>query len=218
MTVVAEPSKLERFHSSDIGRVSAFSDCVFSIAITLLVLNFRTPNLSGGDIDQKLFEFVKGDYELLISYFLSAFVISRYWLAHHRMFRLVRRSDPVMLELNLLHLVLVALIPWPTELVGRYTDTTTAVVLYAGSVAAAGLTSTALWRHTSRAGLLDEDVTPEYLQHALFRGMSMPIVFAVSIPIAFVDPSAAELSWFLIVLVRFVGHKRWGSIHRPFAT
>ncbi len=140
---MAEPAKLERFHADGVGRVNAFSDGVFAIAMTLLVLNFRTPDLSGGDLDHKLYEFVKDDYELLLSYGLSAFVISRYWLAHHRLFRLMRRSDPVVLELNLVVLALVALVPYPTELLGRYGETTTAAVAYAATVAAAGLANSA---------------------------------------------------------------------------
>ncbi len=213
-----QPSKLERFHAADTGRVGAFSDCVFSIAMTLLVLNFRTPNLSGGDLDDRLWEFVRGDYELLVSYALSAFVISRFWLAHHRMTRLMRRGDPRFLELNVLHLVLVALVPYPTELLGRYPDTATAVVLYAATITAAGVSSWLLWRHAVRADLLDEDVTPQYLSHAMFRALSLPVVFAASIPIAFVDPNAAELSWIVVsIVLHWVGPRRWGSIHSPFA-
>jgi len=133
------------------------------------------------------------------------------------LFRLMRRSDPVVLELNLVVLALVALVPYPTELLGRYGETTTAAVAYAATVAAAGLANSALWRHAWRAGLLDPDVSENYARHALFRAMSLPIVYGLSIPIAFVDPGAAELSWLLLFGMRFIGHRRWGSIHRPFA-
>ena len=82
--------------------------------------------------------FIRDESGTFLSYGLSVFVIGRYWLAHHRMFRLVRHTDAMLLEINLLALALVAFLPYPTELMGSYGDTTTATVFYAATVAAVG--------------------------------------------------------------------------------
>ena len=99
----------------DVDRLSAFSDGVFAIAITLLVLSIEVP-----DFDRVSFGDAWDDlYPQLLSYGLSFVVIGVYWKAHHRMFRTLRRVTNRLLNLNLLLLGLVALIPFPTEMLGN---------------------------------------------------------------------------------------------------
>ena len=80
-----------------------------AIALTLLVLNFKFPHLHGStdQIDRELWDFIRTRTASFLSYGLSVFVIGRYWLAHHRMFRLIRHTDAVLLEINLLALAFV---------------------------------------------------------------------------------------------------------------
>ena len=124
---------------------------MFAIAITLLVLSFKVPHLHGTheDIDAQLWRSIRDQSGTFLSYGLSVFVIGRYWLAHHRMFRLIRHTDALLLELNLIALALVALLPYPTELLGLYGSTKTASVFYASTVAAVGLAHSALWWHAA---------------------------------------------------------------------
>lgn len=133
----------------DVDRVSAFSDGVFAIAITLLVLSIDVPNVPGnrlGDALEDLIPFV-------FTYLLSFFVVGVYWLAHHRMFRSVRRVDRRLLWLNLLLLSFIALLPFPTEVLGRYGDTTLGTVVYAASIAAVGGAMVLLWRYINTSGV-----------------------------------------------------------------
>jgi uncharacterized membrane protein len=93
-----------------LGRVLALSDGVFAIAMTLLALDLRIPDVSNKDLPHALADNA-GAY---LAFLLSFFVISRYWLNHHRMFRHIVRVDGGMMRINLLLLLVVAALPFPT--------------------------------------------------------------------------------------------------------
>jgi uncharacterized membrane protein len=213
-------ANLDRFRAKGVDRVGAFSDGVFAIALTLLVLSFKVPHLHGSDasIDRELWRAVRDQTGTFLSYGLSVFVIGRYWLAHHRMFRLVHHTDALLLELNLVALALVAFLPYPTELLGSYGQTQTATILYAGTVAAVGSMHAAIWWHANRAGLAEGEVSVRYRRHSTARGVVMPLIFLVSIPVALIDVIAAQVLWGVaLVLVRALFRSRYGSIHDPYA-
>jgi uncharacterized membrane protein len=212
-------ANLDRFRSKGVDRTSAFSDGVFAIAMTLLVLSFKTPHLHGTDaqLDDELWRYIRSQDGIFLSYALSVFVIGRYWLAHHRMFRLILHTDVVLLELNLLALALIALVPYPTELMGIYGSTTTATVFYAATVGAVGIAHTALWWHAIRNDLVDPAVSESYRRHAQARGISLPLIFLASIPVAFVAVDVAQLMWVASAFVHLGFRSRYGSIQDPFS-
>ena len=118
--------------------------------------------------------------------------------------------------LNLVALALVAFLPYPTELLGSYGDTRTATVFYALTVAAVGSMHGALWWHAMRADLIDPEVTDAYRRHSLARGIMLPALFLVSVPVAFVSVTAAQLVWWSTLFVRFIFRSRYGSIYDPY--
>jgi uncharacterized membrane protein len=190
----------------DVDRLSAFSDGVFAIAITLLVLSIEAP-----DFDQHGFADAWDDLRpQLISYGLSFVVIGVYWKAHHRMFRTLRRVTPRLLNLNLLLLGFMALIPFPTEVLGNAAGETASVVMYAAVLAAAGYAATALRWYLLSAHLVTP--APPMVERAMvIRAAIAPTVFLVSIPIAFVAPVAAQLFWLMIVVANIVVNRKYGD-------
>jgi uncharacterized membrane protein len=195
-------------------RLVAFSDGVFAIAMTLLVLNLTVPNLSGSTdrVNEDLWNHLGDQWPELFGYALSFAVIGRYWLVHHRLFRLVRRADSAVLVWNLLLLGFIALIPWPTEMLGRYSDTTAAVVAYSIVLCATGFSSFGLARHIYAAGLLDPRVTDSYKRSSLVRAFVIPIGFAIGIPFAFISPIAGMYAWWISIFVfSFAMRRRFGA-------
>jgi TMEM175 potassium channel family protein len=203
-----------------LDRLVAFSDGVFAIAMTLLVLNLTVPSLSGSadKVDEELWQALNDQWPELLSYALSFAVIGRYWLVHHRMFRLVRRADSALMAFNLLLLAFIALIPWPTEMLGRYGDTTAAVVAYSVTMVCTGASSALLAWHIQRAGLLDERVTDSYRKASAVRSTMIPIGFALGIPVAFVDPIAGMYTWWIGIAAMSIVARRFGSVREPYAT
>jgi uncharacterized membrane protein len=203
-----------------LDRLVAFSDGVFAIAMTLLVLSLTVPTLTGSTekVDRELWEALKEQWPELLSYAISFAVIGRYWLIHHRIFRLVRRADQPLLVWNLGLLALIALIPFPTELLGRYGDTTTAVAVYSVTLVLTGLMSFGLARHIYYGGLLDEKVSDVYKRQSLARGLIVPIGFALGIPVAFVSPVWGMWTWWIsIVVMGFVIRRHFGdAISHPY--
>jgi TMEM175 potassium channel family protein len=101
-------------------RVIALSDGVYAIALTLLILDIRLPELPQPVSSQEFEVALLALQPQLFSYALSFAVIGIFWLAHHRYFRYIKRVDSTLSVLNLLSLFWVAFIPFPTALVGQY--------------------------------------------------------------------------------------------------
>jgi uncharacterized membrane protein len=182
-------------HGRDLDRVSAFSDGVFAIAITVLVLSIDIPNVSDKELPDVLDTLIRP----VFAYFLSFYVIGVFWFTHHRMWHFIRRVDGRFIAINMVLLSLIALLPFPTDLMGDYGNTVEATSIYAGAVAATGLTSVSLWWYVSKDNrLLREDTPADYTRLALRRGLAVPAVFLLSIPIAFVSADLAKASWLLL--------------------
>ena len=116
----------------EFARIVAFSDGVFAIAITLLVLNLGVPeHIKGDDLDRALWE----QRQDLFAYALSFAVIGRFWLIHHRFFSDITGFDGRLLALNLFYLAWIVLIPFSSQVLGDHGGDTAAVVLYAANLA-----------------------------------------------------------------------------------
>jgi len=180
-------------------RALAFSDGVFAIAITLLVLNLRVPHVSGHNLDEQLRHELSKEGGVLIGFAISFYVIARYWLVHHRMSLRLRLVDGRFLIINLVLLAFIVFLPFPAEILGNYGSEVTAVVLYAATMVAIGALSMTLWEYASRAHLMGPMTEPERRENR--RRSAIPlVVFGTSIPLAFVSTSAAQVWWILLVL------------------
>lgn len=201
------PSQFDRHEREvEFARALAFSDGVFAIAITLLVLGIDVPDLSGPGLEHRLLDALADLLPSLASYCLSFAVIGLLWLRHHRLFSRIRRLDGGALWLNLLVLALVALMPFSTNVIGKYGSEPAGVGVYALNIGLAGFAYTALWLHCVRGELLGERLTGDEMRAELvLRGM-IPVGFFVSIPLAFVDPWLAEACWIAIL----VGQRIYG--------
>ena len=98
------------------SRLEAFSDGVFAVAITLLVLQFVDPGLQSG----KLLPRLLGQWPQLATYGASFLTIGVIWVNHHTIFKGIRQVDRTIQFINLVLLLTVVLVPYPTALLGRY--------------------------------------------------------------------------------------------------
>lgn len=187
-------------------RLVFFSDAVFAIALTLLVTNFRTPQ--GAQTSDALAHGLTGQLGTLISFVLTVVIVGRYWIGHHEMFRYIRGFDLTLAMLNFAFLGCIAFLPFPTAVLGAYGNTT-AVVFYALAMAAVGLSQTAEWLYAWRIGHPRIRSIPNnigWLYTLLI--VRVPVVFMISIPIAFANPTAAEITWAAILIPGLVLRRR----------
>lgn len=177
---------------SGLERMIAFSDAVFAIAMTILVLELRVPDVEPSALPEALAQLVTP----FLSFVLSFVVVAMVWLSHHRKFRAIVAYDQTLLRLNLLVLMLVASLGVPTGVLGRYGDQVVAVVFYACSVAAVGLSMVAIWLYAWRRDLLDPRVDRDLFWYVLLQSLPIPVVFLLSIPVALgAGANAGEFTW-----------------------
>ena len=185
--------------SFGLERLVFFSDAVFAIAITLLVIDLRLPEADeGATVAQLISDLVPE----LFAFFLSFMVIGTYWLAHWRRFGYVERVDERLAGLNLVLLAFIALMPFPTSVIASHGADPGAVILYVGVIALAGVANSATWLHAWRAGLLRPDLPAAYIRLATWRGLSVPLVMVLSLPLLLVGDYLVLFSWFLIIPVQ----------------
>ena len=108
------------------SRLEAFSDGVFAIAITLLILDVRLPEVSYDHLWQALKEIIPN----ILAYVMSFLVIGMYWVGHHTSFRIVAKTDGVLLWLNILLLLCISFIPFPTSMLGKYPHGEIPLIIY----------------------------------------------------------------------------------------
>jgi uncharacterized membrane protein len=182
-------------------RLNALSDGVFAIAMTLLVIDLKVPDLSGGELSRLPAE-LRAQSGSYLAYALSFYVIGQMWLGHHRLFRHVTATDSRLLRINLLMLMVVAAVPFPTSLLGRYGSQTWGVVPYAAAMVLLQILFGVMWWWAQHHGLLaDEAVSRQEARAGLARNAGIGVVFAASIPVAFVSPDAAKYLWLLLIVV-----------------
>lgn len=178
-------------------RMQFFSDAVFAIALTLLVLDIRLPD--GGTDD--LLAALVALWPQAFAFALSFAVIALNWMNHHAKFRVIPRFDGTLMRLNFVLLFLVAWVPFPTSVLSDYAPQAPAVVLYAASVAALSLAQLATWIYAYRAGLTTPDVDAALYRYVVLGTLPAPAVFLLSIPVAFVAPDVAMYCWIAIIPV-----------------
>lgn len=143
-----------RREPEETDRLLALSDAVVGIAITLLVLEITVPTVPAGATTAILPDLVAEQWHELAAYVLSFLIIGQYWVLHRRIFVHVDRHDRGVLWLNLLFLLMVAFVPYATNLFTTYPGRF-GVTVYAGVLAATGLTLMLLWGYASRNELLE---------------------------------------------------------------
>lgn len=184
-------------HADSLGfeRLVFFSDAVFAIAITLLAIEIRLPEVDISALPEALPALIPQ----IIAFVISFLWIGMFWVIHHRIFRLIKGFDNTLLWLNISLLLLIAFMPFPSSILGRYPGSRISVIIYATSAAVVGLLAFAIWRYaSSRHRLIDPDLDPVFIRFAGYGLLNAPGFFLASIFIALFSPVAAIISWQLI--------------------
>jgi uncharacterized membrane protein len=173
-------------------RLEAMSDGVIAIAATLLVLEIKAVPAGTHSLSQALLD----RWPSYLGYVVSFSVIGLIWVAHHGMFERVHAVDRPLLFLNLGLLLLVAFIPFPTEILARFISAggrsaSIATAFYSLIMTLIGIVFTLQWWHLARHhDLMVDTVRPEQIRRSLRLSSVSPIVYGITIPLAFLSPYA----------------------------
>jgi TMEM175 potassium channel family protein len=194
---------------SDLGRVLALSDGVFAIALTVLVLEIALPATT---TTATLGRDLRALGPKFFAYALSFFTIGTMWLIHRLAFRRIARTNATLLIVNLLLLMGVAFIPFPTAVLGEFGGNVTATVFYAVTMTGVSCLSSGLWWYASGdRGLLRPGTDLAWVRAGRMRALVGPIVFVASIPVAVVAPYAAVAMWLLTFPLRLLVPRLLGA-------
>jgi uncharacterized membrane protein len=190
-----------RSDQKETGRLEAFSDGVFAIAITLLVLDFKVPkpaDLRAGPGPlgaHGLLAALLTQWPTLLAYLTSFLSILVMWVNHHLLFGLIRRTDHLFLYLNGLLLLFVTFVPFPTALVAAYLEhpgATAAAALYSATYLCIAIVYNLLWRHASRdRRLLDSAASATAIDEIDRSYRFGPPLYALAFVLAFVQLTAS---------------------------
>jgi len=169
-------------------RLEAFSDGVFAVAATLLVLNLAvSPHMARGDLGPALAR----QWPNYATYFVSFMTIGIVWLNHHAQFRHIATADRTLMVINLLLLMIVTLTPFPTTLLANHfnsgADEHVAAVLYASTLFAMGVAFFGSYLWCARRHLFEGWIDERHVSYLIRRNMLGLFIYAAAIGVAFVN-------------------------------
>lgn len=169
-------------------RLVFFSDAVFAIAITLLVIELEVPHLKSGDPAEAWRELLHIGPSLF-AFVLSFLVIGRFWMGHHRVFGMVKGYDDRLAWPNLQYLLGIAFMPFATAFLGRNLGLFVPALLYNLTMLACALLNLRLWRVLRQTGVL----VPGENSAPLWRPLSLAMGAATAVALAFVAPLYSQI-------------------------
>jgi len=208
----------EEDHSAiSFERIVFFSDAVFAIAITLLVLEIKVPECLAAlgctghavkdwpepQLQEALLEMIPK----FLGFIFSFLIVGMLWIEHHRIFRYITHFDITLIWRNLLFLLFVAFVPFPTALFSEYVRSKTAFILYTSSFALAAITKLWVWSHAAknRATLLDPAMDEELIKRISRRSWAVPLGCIACVALAvFLPISLAVIGFLLIPLFAYL--------------
>ncbi|HEY2065101.1 MAG TPA: TMEM175 family protein [Gemmatimonadaceae bacterium] len=188
------------------ARIEAFSDAVFAIIITLLVLELRVPRrdaLHGMSLAEALWH----QWPVYVAVVLSFLQVGVVWANHHAMFHYIRRTDHRLLIYNLLLLLCAAMLPFTSALIAEYAragqeELRLAALIYSGTLGICGMFFSTVWQHALNARLVNPHANPFRLQALRIHWMLVPVFYGVAFLLALLN-ARVSLVIYLVLLVYY---------------
>ena len=192
--------------NTETSRVEAFSDGVFAIAITLLILEVRLPsNIETGKLAQALLRL----WPSYLAFLTSFGTIGVMWMNHHRLFNLINAIDDGLIGLNTLLLLGVTWIPFPTALLAQHLlgpDQYISAAVYSGSFLIIAIMYNVLWRYAVKMKLVVDNVNVSSISRQYYFG---PILYLIALLIGFKNATACLIYSLLLVIYFALPPRLW---------
>jgi uncharacterized membrane protein len=188
------------------ARMEAFSDGVFAIIITLLVLELRVPRedaLHGTSLGTALWH----QWPVYVAFMISFLQVGVVWANHHAMFHYIRRTDHRLLFYNLLLLMCAALLPFTSALLAEYVrggekELRMAALIYSGILGLCGVFFSAVWQHALNAKLVTPHANAYRLEALRVHWLLLPVFYGIAFLVALIN-ARLSLVMYLVLLVYY---------------
>jgi uncharacterized membrane protein len=184
------------------GRIEAFSDGIFAVAITLLVLNIQIPPQN---TESALADALLSNWHTYLAFATSFSTIGVMWINHHRLFNLIKFSDNGLLVFNLLLLLFIVFVPFPTALLTQYLEPgyRLPAIMYSATFVVLAMCFNLLWRYASHHNrLLGKNANPHTVRAINQQYRWGPVLYLVAFGLAFFSPPAS-VAWNLLLALFF---------------
>lgn len=190
------------------GRLEAFSDGVFAVAITLLVLNIKIPGLELSPDklpgDNELWRTLRGEWPMLAAYGTSFATIGVMWLNHHKLFKHIKRVNNLLILMNLLLLLIIVFIPVPTALLAEYLihpEAHASAVLFSGTFFLMACCFYILWHYAAHNNrLLGKNIDSQSVAAISRQYLFGPLLYLVVFGVAWINTLICILLSFILAL------------------
>jgi uncharacterized membrane protein len=174
------------------NRIEAFSDGVFAIAITLLILEIRLPTqaeASHASVAASLLAI----WPSYFAYIFSFVTIGIYWVNHHYIFRIYQRTNHVFNLLNVFFLMCISFLPFPTEVLGSHlldvSEQRTTIAFYVFGLFLPTLPWFLMWLYgSSNYRLIDVNLSPRFVRHLTRQYVLSSVIYLVALIITLIQP------------------------------
>jgi uncharacterized membrane protein len=192
-------------------RLTALSDGIFSVSLTLAAVEIMPPELGHRLAVEGVMKVLHELAPSLIGVAMNFFLVSNYWVAHHRIFTYVRRIDYAFIMRNMLFLMFITFMPFAIK-VQFSGDTAAAVSFYSGFMAFTGLLLIWVWDYATRKHrLVDPKLDPRVIRYGYVRSVIGIAIYLVAIGVAQFSPKGAQFTWCLFFFHRRLAEYVVGS-------
>jgi uncharacterized membrane protein len=196
-------------------RMILFSDAVFAIAITLLVIEIKVPELHEDVTEKALLKEIGHLVPKFLGFMISFLLIGAYWTIHHRLFGYVTKLTGKLTALNLFFLFTIVLMPFSTGIFGEYSRPSTLhlitpYAIYIMNVSLTGVANFLLWSYVSKPTNHVAEGLPDYhvMKQAKIRALLIPLIFFCSFLVALWNPYVGRYVPLLIpIVLRLISKK-----------
>ncbi len=188
-------------------RIEAFSDAVFAIVVTLLVLELHVPKLPEGFTERQMLGELWRLAPNFFGFLVSFFVLAIFWVNHHQFFHSLRSASRGLLWHNNHLLFWLCFVPFPTAFVGEYHTSRMPVMLYAFMLGMAGIAFNLMVRHAAKRNLFHPEIPDAYLRRAMRRGIFGPVLYFGAMALALVSVEAALALFAVVPVLYFIPQK-----------
>jgi uncharacterized membrane protein len=186
--------------SLSMERIVFFSDAVFAIVITLLVLEIKVPHVENAT-DEKLNSAILHLLPKFAGFVTSFFIVGLMWFEHHRIFRYIVSFDAGLIWRNLAFLLFISFIPFPTALFSEYPWSKSAFVFYILGFAFAAMAKWWVWTYAVRRGLITDSMEGEQAGTIARRSLAVPLGCLVCLLLGLFLPIYFAVLGFLLIPV-----------------
>lgn len=182
------------------SRIQDWTDGIFAFSMTLLIVSVDIPKLEGAVTEELLSSTLLGMVPTFLTFIMSFVLIAIFWMVHHKQFQSIKRSNDVLLWINVALMLLVVFMPFTTDLVDDYSNLMIANFVFNLNMFLIGVFFYLQYTYSASHGLFDERVSPEHVRHFKWRNSIIALVSLLALIIGIFIPNYCTLAYLLIPL------------------